>query len=166
MLLGRVAMTKLTETDWEMLFPHHPPESICLECGRRFDDVSHLLSTGESCHFTLNTEENRLLRAETEIRRLIDRGMTVEDLSRAVVQVSERRASELVEGRRLIVLQELDVKPEEMTCYKCVGTRLVADCSAEQIARWSRGSRSPCTKTICASAWDGYNTNGDCLESK
>jgi hypothetical protein len=73
---------------WDTIYPDHPPDAICLDCGRRFDDESqcHEIWKDDGCHFTLNTEENRLARVRREVRLLMERGMMPDDIILAVKQ--------------------------------------------------------------------------------
>ena len=56
---------------------------------------------------------------------------------------------------------------EHFTCFDCDGAKLRSEVPPEQLIEWAdllpfnRRAR-----TLCALAWDGYNTNGDCLASK
>lgn len=74
----------LSREDWEKIFPDHPNDALCLDCGQRFDE--HTLS-GE-CLFVLNSDENRLAEARSLARRLIARGLEPEDLVLAVKQTA------------------------------------------------------------------------------
>lgn len=71
------------------------------------------------------------------------------------------------EAQRLICFSRDDVPMERYTCFDCHGARLRSEVPSEQLIPWGdliRFNRE--TRTLCALAWDGYNTNGDCLASK
>jgi len=82
------ALQSVDPSIMESIFQDHPPDAICLDCGRRFDDESqcHEIWKDDGCHFTLNTEENRLARVRREVQLLIDRGMMPDDIILAVKQ--------------------------------------------------------------------------------
>jgi hypothetical protein len=73
--------------------------------------------------------------------------------------------AELAEARTILEPTE---KPESFTCFDCVGRRLRSECPEAERASWDAGLRAfnPQARTLCALAWDPYNTNGDCLASK
>jgi hypothetical protein len=75
----------LSREDWEAIYPDHPEDSLCLDCGQRFDE--HTLS-GE-CLFVLNNDENRLAEARSLARRLLTRGFKEDDLVLAVTQTND-----------------------------------------------------------------------------
>lgn len=75
-------------TDEIILFPDFPPETICVNCGRRFDDESqcHEIWKDDPCYFEPNTDTNRLARIRQEIRHLLGLGMTLEEIENAARQ--------------------------------------------------------------------------------
>ena len=72
------------------LFPDYPPETICVECGRRFDDESqcHEIWKDDPCYFRPNTDAARLARIRQEVQHLIGLGMEPDEIANAVMQTA------------------------------------------------------------------------------
>ena len=74
-------MLEVSPTVLDAIFPNHEPETICLECGRRFDHEAHeIWVRDDACYFTPNTAETRRARAVRDVTLLFERGMSVEEL--------------------------------------------------------------------------------------
>lgn len=82
--------------------------------------------------------------------------------------VHEPTEEELEEGHRRLETFVDSVPIESYTCFGCVGRRLKAESTDEDIATWSdlEGFGAEKIKTLCPLAWDPYNTDGDCLALK
>ena len=79
----------------------------------------------------------------------------------------EPTEAELAEARRCIANSRLALVPEDLSCFRCRGRRLLSDCSPAAAAVWADVRKfNPDAKTLCALAWDPYNTDGDCLAEK
>jgi hypothetical protein len=81
-----------------------------------------------------------------------------------------KEAAERAEAHRLISLSLRmfpDAKPEDFTCLGCAGAKLWKTEHPTQLSAWAdlRKYNSK-ARTLCAFAWDDYNTNGDCLAAK
>lgn len=70
-----------------LLYPDHPEDAPCLDCGSVW--AEHETFPGDDgCYFTLNDEENRLARARREVKLLLDRRMSADDVVLVVRQVA------------------------------------------------------------------------------
>lgn len=83
-------LTDVSPEHLEALYPDYPPETICVNCGRRFDDDSqcHEMWTDEPCYFTPNTDAHRLARIRQEAQHLLRLGMAPEEIENAVRQTA------------------------------------------------------------------------------
>jgi len=72
----------------DVLFQDYQPDTICVNCGCRFDDDSqcHEIWKEDPCYFSPNTDAHRLMRIRNEVRHMVGLGMTPEEIENAVRQ--------------------------------------------------------------------------------